>query len=186
MDAMTLVWWVVHAVVAFAAAWGLGTWRGTCKGQAAAAYELLDNKNALRNFLKGEIARKGGLDAVAKGVKADAAFNSVIDEMFSRMEILRVSSMAAEYVFYTLLVAVVPAGIYLAPVVGIPVCLMTVKQTAKEKGEPLGTQSVLQLFGMFHAWLKDSPVEAVSYAKITKVPVKNITDLLRESGGYAL
>ncbi len=183
---MTLVWWVIHAVVAFAAAWGLGTWRGTCKGQAAAAYDLLENKAALRNFVKGEVARKGGLDGLAKGVKADTAVNSVIDEMFNRMEILRVSSMAAEYIFYAALVAAAAGGAYLAPVVGIPVCLMTVKQAAKEKGEPLGTQAVLQLFGMFHAWLRDSPVEAFNYAKIAKVPVKNITDVLRESGGYAL
>ena len=186
MDAMTLVWWVLHAVVAFAAAWGLGTWRGTCKGHAESAYNLLDNKAALRTFLKGEVARKGGLDALAKGLKGDTAINSVIDEMFSRMEILRVSSMAAEYIFYTVLVAVAVGGAYLAPVVGIPVCLMTVKQAAKEKGAPLGTQAVLQLFGMFHAWLRDSPMEAFNYAKITKVPVRNITDLLRESGSYAL
>ncbi len=183
---MTLVWWVVHAVVAFAAAWGLGTWRGTCKGHAEAVYNLLDNKVALRNFQKGEVARKGGLDAVAKSVKADAAFGSIIDEMFSRMEILRVASMAAEYVFYAVLVAVAAGGAYLAPVVGIPVCLMTVKQAAKEKGEPLATPFVLQIFGMFHAWLRDNPVDAFNYAKLTKLPVKNIPDLLRESGGYAL
>ncbi len=185
---MTLVWWLVDAVVGFAAAWGLGTWRGTCKGHAAAVYNLVDNKAALRNFLKGEVARKGGLDAVAKGVKADTAFGSIIDEMFSRIEILRVSSMAAEYVFYTLLVAVAFGGLYLAllPLVGIPVCLMTVKQAAKEKGEPLATPFVLQLFGMFHAWLRDNPVDAFNYAKLTKLPVKTIPDLLRESGGYAL
>ncbi len=185
---MTLVWSLIAAVVGFAAGWGLGTWRGTCKGHVQVASSLLDNKTALRNFLKGEAARKGGLDALAKGVKADAAFGSTIDEMFSRMEILRVSSMAAEYVFYTFLVAVAFGGFYLVPLplVGIPVCLMTVKQAAKEKGEPLGTQMVLQLIGMFHGWLRDSPVEAFNYAKITKLPVKNIADVLRESGTYAL
>lgn len=186
VDAMTLVWWVVDAVVAFAAAWGLGTWRGMCKGHAESVFSLLDNKAALRNFLKGEVARKGGLEGVAKSIKTDVAFNSVIDEMFNRMEILRVVSMAAEYIFYTFLVAIAIGGHYLAPVVGIPICLMTVKQAAKERGEPLGTQSALQLFGMFHVWLRDHPVEAFNYAKVQKVPVRNITDLLRESGAYAL
>ncbi len=184
---MTLVWWLVHAVVAFAAAWGLGTWRGTCKGQVDYVYNLVENKAALRNFLKGEVARKGGLDGLAKRIKKDSAFNAVIDEIFSRMEILRVASMAAEYGFYVVLLgAALVSRAYLAPVVGIPICLMTVKQAAKERGEPRGTESVLQLFGMFHVWLRENPVEAFTYAKIQKVPVRNITDLLRESGGYAL
>lgn len=179
---------MIAAVVGFAAGWGLGTWRGTCKGHADSVHHMLEDKAALRNFLKGEVARRGGLDGVGKGIKSDTAFNSVIDEMFSRMELLRVSSMAAEYVFYTFLVAVAFAGLYLVPLplVGIPVCLMTVRQTSKERGEPQGIQTILQLFGLFHVWLRDHPVEAFGYAKVQTVPVRNITDLLRESGAYAL
>lgn len=188
MNAMTLVWALIAAVVGFAAGWGLGTWRGTCKGHADSVYSMLENKAALRNFLKGEIARRGGLGGVAKGIAPDTAFNSVIDETFSHIEILRVSSMAAEYVLYAFLVALALGGLYLVPLplVGIPVCLMTVKQTTKERGEPQGTQTMLRLFGLFHVWLKDHPVEAYGYAKAQKVPVRNITDLLRESGAYAL
>ncbi len=186
MDAKTFIWWVVDAVVAFGAAWALGLWRGTCKGHANTMFSLLDNKAALRSFLKGEVARKGGLDAVAKGVKGETAFNSEIDEMLNRVEILRVASMAAEYIFYAFLVAVAAGGHYLAPVVGIPICLMTVKQAAKERGEPLGTQAILRLFGMFHVWLHEHPVDAFNYVKIQKVPVRNITDVLRESGAYAI
>jgi hypothetical protein len=185
VDVMTLVWWVIDAVVGFAAGWGLGVWRGTCKGHADSVFGLLDNKDALRNFLKGEVARKGGLDGIAKGIKRDMAFSTVIDEMFNRMEILRVTSMAAEYVFYAFLVAIA-IGRHYPALLGIPVCLMTVKQAAKERGEPLGTQSAFQLFGMFHVWLRDNPVDVLNYVKLQKVPVRNITDLLRESGGYAI
>ncbi len=188
VDAMTLVWWLVDAVVGFAAGWGLGTWRGTCKGHAEVVYSMLENKAALRNFLKGEVARRGGLDGVAKGITGQTIFNSVIDEIFSRLEILRVSSMAAEYVFYAFLVAFAFGGLHLVPlpILGVPVCLMTVRQATKERGEPQGTATMLRLFGLFHAWLKDNPVEAFGYAKVQKVPVRNITDLLRESGTYAL
>jgi hypothetical protein len=186
VNAMTLVWWLIDAVVGFAAGWGLGTWRGTCKGHAEFAFGMVENKAALRNFLKGEVARKGGLDALAKGIKKDTAFGTVIDEMFNRMEILRVSSMAAEYVFYAFVVAIAIGGHYPAPVVGIPVCLMTVKQAAKERGGPLGAQTMLQLFGLLHVWLRENPVDALNYVKIQKVPVRNIIDVLRESGGYAI
>ena len=187
MDAMTLVWWVIDAVVGFAAGRGLGIWRGTCKGHADAVFAMVDNKAALRSFLKGEVARKGGLDGIAKGVKRDEAFSTVIDEKFHRMEILRVASMAAEYVFYAFLVgfAFLGPSFYLLPL-GIPICLMTVKQATKERGEPLGTQSVFQLFGMFQMWLRDNPMDVLNYVKRQKVPVRNITDLLRESGGYAV
>lgn len=186
VDAMTFVWWLVHAVVAFAAAWVLGTWRGMCKGHADYVYSLLENRAALRSFLKGEVARKGGLDALAKGVKGDTAINTVVDEMLNRLELLRVASMAAEYVFYAFLVIAALGGAYLAPVVGIPISLITVKQAIKERGEPLGTQSLLELFILFHRWLRANPMDAFNYAKIQKVPVRNITDVLREAGGYAI
>ena len=182
---MTLVWWVVEVVVGFAAGWGLGTWRGTCKGNADFTFRLVENKAALRNFLKGEIARKGGLEAVAKGIKKDTAFGTVIDELLNRMEILRVASMAAEYIFYAFLVAFAVGGAY--PIIlGVPICLMTVRQAAKERGEPLGLQSIFQLFGMLHVWLRDNPVDVLNYVKVQKVPVRNIIDVLRESGGYAV
>ncbi len=185
VNAMTLVWWLIEAMVGFAAGWGLGTWRGTCKAHAEFTFGMVENKAALRNFLKGEVARKGGLDAIAKGIKKDTAFGTVVDEMFNRIEILRVTSMAAEYVFYAFLVGFAIGGAY--PIIlGIPICLMTVKQAAKERGEPLGAQSMFQLFGMLHLWLHDNPVDALNYVKIQKVPVRNVIDVLRESGGYAI
>jgi hypothetical protein len=39
---------------------------------------------------------------------------------------------------------------------------------------------------MLHLWLRDNPVDVLNYVKLQKVPVRNITDLLRESGGYAI
>lgn len=186
MNVMTFVWWLVHAAVAFAAAWGLGTWRGMCKGHADYVYSRMENRAALRSFLKGEVARKGGLDGLAKGVKGDIAINAVIDEMLNRLELLRVASMVAEYVFYAFLVIAAWGGAYLAPVVGIPICLITIKQAIKERGEPLGAQSLLELFGLFHRWLRTNPMDAFNYVQIQKTPVHNITDVLREAGGYAI
>lgn len=178
--------WVAHAVVGFVAGLALGIWRGTYKGKANRVYEILGNHNALRGFLKGEVARRGGLDGLAKGVKRDTPFNSVLDEMFSRLETLRVSSMVAEYAFYVVLASVAffwPA--YLA-LIGIPVCYLTLKQAVKDKGEPQGTEMILQFFGLFHVWLKQSPVEAFGYAKNHHLPVQNLTNVLRETGAYAL
>ncbi len=45
---------------------------------------------------------------------------------------------------------------------------------------------MLRLFGLLHVWLRDNPVDALNYVKIQKVPVRNIIDVLRESGGYAI
>ena len=187
MDAMTLVWWVVHALVGFGGGWALGGWRGTLKGKAERVYSVLENPTALRTFVKGEIARKGGIEAVAKGIKVEGLFNSTVDELFGRLETLRLSSLVAEYAFYVILVGwALIFGAYLAPLVGIPVCFLTVKQVAKEKGEPQGDELILQVFGIFHRWLKDQPVEAFGYTKTQKFPVKNLINVLRESGSYAL
>lgn len=188
---MTLVWWVVHALVGFVGGWALGGWRGALKGKAERVYSVLDNPTALRTFVKGEIARKGGIEAVAKGVKVEGLFNATVDELFSRLETLRLSSLVAEYAFYVILVgwaliSGVYSGAYLAPLVGIPVCFLTVKQVAKEKGEPQGDELILQVFGIFHRWLKHQPVEAFGYSKTQSFPVKNLINVLRESGSYAL
>ena len=186
VTATTLLIWVAHAVVGFLGGLALGMWRGMCKGKADQVYEVLGNHNALRSFLKGEVARRGGLDGLAKGVKRDTLFGSVLDEKFSRLETLRVSSMVAEYAFYAVLAgAALISGAYLA-LIGIPVCYLMVKQTAKDKGEPQGTEVILELFGLFHAWLKHNPVEAFSYAKNHQLPVQNLTNVLRETGAYAL
>ena len=190
----TLLIWVAHAVVGFFAGWGLGLWRGTIKGKADEAYNYLENDKALRSFLKGEVARRGGLDALAKEFKRDDLLNQVVDEMFSRLDTLNVSSMVAEYAFYvilagaaflTLVGGIFSGGTYLS-LIGIPVCFLTVKQVAKEKGEPAGDEILLRLFGLFHFWLKNQPMDALGYAKGHKASLKNLVNVLRESGVYAL
>lgn len=186
MDVWTLVMWLADAVVALFAGYYLGMWRGTCKGHADVVNDSLSSTVVLGKFFKGDVARKGGLEGVAKGIRFEEAFNSVVDDMFSRMETLRMASMAAEYVFYALLVAFAVGGHYPAPVIGIPVCLMTVRQAVKDKGQPLGVQMLLRLFGIFHVWLKEHPMDAFNYTKTSKNPVQNLTGLLRESGSYAL
>lgn len=187
MDPVTLLWWAVHAVVGFGAGWGMGIWRGQHKGYADYVHSILSSKAALGQFLKGEVARRGGLAAAAKGVRPDTLFNSVIDEKFSRMEIMRLSTMVGEYLFYLILVAAaLVRGAYLAPLIGIPMCLFTAKQAARERGEPQGVRAVLELFAMFHVWLKEHPIDAFNYAKGQKIPLNNITDLLRESRAYDL
>lgn len=178
--------WLADAVVAFFAAYYLGLWRGTCKGHADYVNETLSSTVELGKFLKGDVARKGGLEGVAKGIRFEEAFHSVVDEMFSRMETLRMASMAAEYLFYALLVAFAVGGHYPAPVIGIPLCLVTVRQAVKERGRPMGHEMLLRLVGIFHVWLKEHPIDAFNYAKTSKNPVQNLTSLLRESGNYAL
>ncbi len=191
MTFTTLLVWLGYAVAGFFAGWGLGLWRGTIKGKADEVYSYLGNDKALRSFLKGEVARRGGLDALAKGIKRDELLNQVVDEMFSKLDLLNVSSMVAEYTFYALLAIPALLTVYglsggTFSVIGIPMCFFTVKQVAKEKGQPAGAEMLLQLFGLFHFWLKHQPVDAFGYAKSHKVPLKNLTNVLRESGAYAL
>jgi hypothetical protein len=186
--------WVAHAVVGFFAGWGLALWRGTVMGKAQEVYSYLENDKALRSFLKGEVARRGGLDALAKGIKRDELLNQVVDEMFSRLDTLNVTSLVAEYGFYVILAGAAfltvvgdmfSRGTYLS-LIGIPVCFLTAKQVAKQRGEPAGDEMLLRLFGLFHFWLKHQPVDAFGYAKSHKAPLKNLVNVLRESGAYAL
>lgn len=177
---------MAHAVVGFLGGLALGMWRGMCKGKADHVYEVLGNASALRSVLKGEVARRGGLDGLAKGLKRDTLFGSILDEKFSRLETLRVSSMVAEYAFYAIVAgAAFFSSAYLA-LIGIPVCYLMVKQTAKDKGEPQGTEVILEVFGLFHAWLKHNPVEAFGYAKHQQLPMQNLINVLRETGAYAI
>jgi hypothetical protein len=119
-------------------------------------------------------------------MKSDQAFNSVIDEMFGRMDTLATWSMVAEYAFYAALVGYAFFGGAYLVVVGIPACLLSWREAVKQKGIPQGRQMVLRLFALFHLWFKDQPVDAFTYAKNQKFPVQLLANLLRTSGQYAL
>ena len=186
MDFIYMLHLLFQVAVGFGGGYFLGLWRGIWKGHADFARRTLTSEDALKKFLQAEIVRKGGLDSLAKGIKTGQAYNSIIDEMFNRMDIMAMWSMVAEVAFYIVLLGYAFFGGAYLVVIGIPTCLISWRQAVKEKGTPQGRQMVLRLFALFHAWFKNEPVDAFSYAKGQKFPVQLLANLLRASGQYAL